>query len=71
MLLFELILLGLQSSSGCVEAEDGVVVRKKLQETNTCRELVLLNTPGCFGAEIQICKLPGVPPVLFLSLLGP
>lgn len=71
MLLFELILLDLQSSSGCVEAEDGMVVRKKLQETNTCEELVLLKAPGCFGAEIQICNLLGVPPVLFLSHLGP
>lgn len=55
MLIFELILLDLRSFSGCVEAEDGKVVEKKLQETNTRGELVLLNTPGCFGAEIQIC----------------
>lgn len=55
MLLFELIWLDLHSSSGCGEAEDGMVVGKKLQETDPCGELALLNSPGCFGAEIQIC----------------
>lgn len=55
MLLFELILLDLRSSSGCVEAEDGMVVEKKLQGTGTRGEVALLNTPSCFGAEIQIC----------------
>lgn len=55
MLIFELILLDLQSSSGCVEAEDGRVVGKKLQEADTSGELLLLNAPDCFRAEIQIC----------------
>lgn len=55
MLLFKLILLDLWGSSGCVEAEDGMVVGKKLQGTDTRGEVALLNVPGCFGAEIQIC----------------
>lgn len=54
-MLFELIFLDLRSSSGYVQAEDGMVLSGERTPGTACTrgELALFCTPGCSAAEIQ------------------